>query len=550
MPKCSNLDSKSGTKTDRATEWSIPVVNHTWLEDCFVNWRNLSVGHEKYVRFSPTCDCSVFLGGKGMGRKVILEDAEQDIAPQGLAVPTGSIREVEEAIAVDENDLGTSSQHPNAKGGPEDVEMVDGDAPDVDEEMEVDVPPRPESAAKPSPTPMKRRRSGNSKPSAAEVTDSETPGRSALDSRQIQSQAEVAVPPRPGFATPKKDGTSSTAKVRRLASHTVVAAESPVSAKKQALIRARTHARKSATVFETEKEEDEEEEGEDEEEEGEDEEEEEERTSSMRPPLKKTQKRKRNESESDEEHEQLEQPTPGPSKPKSTKATQQRRAQDSSPPPAYLDDIPSRGRRSAAQKAGEKLKDIMPDVINFEKEMRRGNVVSEWDKANTQRERSEKKAKEKEKSKENAGEKLKERASKKRRSDVRYVTPALTHHPTLPYDLECSAKEEEEEGDDVPSTSKTKEVVVRIVTTKVQVPEDTKKVRSMRRNSLPHRCLLLPPGSDKTRCQIHRQAPGMHTFDRRRFRSNGKAVELYSGRSVHSPGRVAHQVCSQGALPT
>ena len=31
----------------KALSWSIPVVNHTCLEDCFVQWRNLTVGVEK-----------------------------------------------------------------------------------------------------------------------------------------------------------------------------------------------------------------------------------------------------------------------------------------------------------------------------------------------------------------------------------------------------------------------------------------------------------------------------------------------------------------------
>ena len=149
MLKCLNLDSKSGTKTDRATQWSIPVVNHTWLEDCFVNWRNLSVGHEKYVRFSPACDCSGFLGDKGIGRKVILDDAEQDVPAQDFAAPTGSIREVEEAIAVDENDVGTGSQPPRVNHEGEDVEMVDGDAPDLGVDMEVDVPSKLNRTASP-----------------------------------------------------------------------------------------------------------------------------------------------------------------------------------------------------------------------------------------------------------------------------------------------------------------------------------------------------------------------------------------------------------------
>ena len=155
----------------------------------------------------------------------------------------------------------------------------------------------------------------------------------------------------------------------------------------------------------------------------------------------------------------------------------------------------------------------MPDVINFEKQMKRGNVVGEWEKADTQKERSDKKAKE-EKSKENAREKVKERASKKRRSDVRYDSPVLISQPTLSYDLKCSTRGEEEEEDDLPSTSKTTEAVVRIMTTKVQVSEDTKKVWATFRDSLPHLCLPLTLGSDKTRCKIHRQTSGMHTFDR------------------------------------
>ena len=392
-----------------------------------------------------------------MGRKVILDDAEQDITTQDIPAPTGSIKEVEEAIAVDENDLGTTSQYPHNEDAAEDVDMAENDASDAGVDMEVDVSPKHERIANPLPIPQKRRRSGNAKPSTTEENDSRTPNRSGLTRRQNLSQLEVVVPPRPDYASSREDSTSST-KIKKSASRTLMAAESPVSAKKSTPVKVKTPARKSVAAVEEEK-----------------------RagpTSSKRPSPKKIQKRKRDESESEEEHERPEKPTSGPSKSKpsqSVRATQQRRAKESSPPPARLDDAPSRGRRFAAQKADEKLKDIMPDVINFEKQMKRGTVVSEWEKAQKEQERADKKVKEKGKSTENAGEKAKERAPKKRRSDVRYDPSELILQPTQPHHFKCSAKDEE---DDRTSTSKSTGAGVHIMTTKVTVSEDTKKVRS------------------------------------------------------------------------
>ncbi|KAG2338757.1 hypothetical protein BDR05DRAFT_918059 [Suillus weaverae] len=43
-------------KTQRAVAWSIPIVNHTWLEDCFITWKNLTVGVDKYILFPPGVD--------------------------------------------------------------------------------------------------------------------------------------------------------------------------------------------------------------------------------------------------------------------------------------------------------------------------------------------------------------------------------------------------------------------------------------------------------------------------------------------------------------
>ncbi|KAK2464910.1 hypothetical protein APHAL10511_002986 [Amanita phalloides] len=57
----------SGTKTTKAAAWSIPIVNHTWLEDCFVKWRNLTVGVEKYIIFPRGIDFAKMLGERGVG---------------------------------------------------------------------------------------------------------------------------------------------------------------------------------------------------------------------------------------------------------------------------------------------------------------------------------------------------------------------------------------------------------------------------------------------------------------------------------------------------
>jgi len=75
----------SGNKASKARNWSIPVVNHTWLEDCFIQWRNLSVGLEKYVVFPPGLDFSDHLGERGMQREAILETLPDLLAEMALS---------------------------------------------------------------------------------------------------------------------------------------------------------------------------------------------------------------------------------------------------------------------------------------------------------------------------------------------------------------------------------------------------------------------------------------------------------------------------------
>ncbi|KAG1767131.1 hypothetical protein EDD22DRAFT_876793 [Suillus occidentalis] len=105
-------------KTQRAVAWSIPIVNHTWLEDCFIAWKNLTVGVDRYILFPPGVDfgkmlmtpiggtsaSSVYMasggpvpGGRGVGPiDIDLEeqrDAEHRRGMVDEAEPTVSSRE-------------------------------------------------------------------------------------------------------------------------------------------------------------------------------------------------------------------------------------------------------------------------------------------------------------------------------------------------------------------------------------------------------------------------------------------------------------------------
>ncbi|CCM03482.1 uncharacterized protein FIBRA_05616 [Fibroporia radiculosa] len=135
----------SGTKTAKATSWSIPVVNHTWLEDCFVQWRALTPAREKYIIFPPGMDFSQLLADRGLGGRVGFEpgelealETENQAAPEreadvgrasalsGTANSARDAREVEKAVDGFDNVVGDVSI-----AGHLDVEMR------VDEDVEM-----------------------------------------------------------------------------------------------------------------------------------------------------------------------------------------------------------------------------------------------------------------------------------------------------------------------------------------------------------------------------------------------------------------------------
>ncbi|KAJ6625562.1 BRCT domain-containing protein [Mycena sp. CBHHK59/15] len=122
-----------GTKTAKALSWSIPVVHHTWLEDCFVQWRRLTVGVPKYIDFPPNLDFAPMLAERGVA--LTLEDLgaeeEEDIIAREKAAngrpPVGteaSAREVEGIlgdgdviIGDDEGGRRTRMQRPLSRRG-------------------------------------------------------------------------------------------------------------------------------------------------------------------------------------------------------------------------------------------------------------------------------------------------------------------------------------------------------------------------------------------------------------------------------------------------
>ncbi|OBZ79401.1 BRCT-containing protein 1 [Grifola frondosa] len=108
-----------GPKTTKAVGWSIPIVNHTWLEDCFVQWHSVTPARDKYIVFPPGVDFSTLLAERGVGRvgwepaeleALALEENEDDMlakSDKGPTAPSGtanSAREVENVVTIASDD--------------------------------------------------------------------------------------------------------------------------------------------------------------------------------------------------------------------------------------------------------------------------------------------------------------------------------------------------------------------------------------------------------------------------------------------------------------
>ncbi|KAJ7270110.1 hypothetical protein B0H12DRAFT_1094605 [Mycena haematopus] len=115
---------QSGSKTAKAAEWSIPVVNHTWLEDCFVRWQNLTPALQKYVAYPVGVDFSSLLGERGLGPG-IADIVAMEVAD---AYP-------EDAASEADND---TRRHHDSQNSADETEVEGGLMPPVDVDMDGD----------------------------------------------------------------------------------------------------------------------------------------------------------------------------------------------------------------------------------------------------------------------------------------------------------------------------------------------------------------------------------------------------------------------------
>lgn len=127
-------------------------MNHTWLEDCFIKWRNLTVGLEKYIGFAPNMDFSQLLGRRGVGRGVEdlgeLEREEMEDREYLQALQKAPIRTENSARDATEVAEYVTLPVPDADG---DVSM--NDAPAILSKPDREA--RSESASKEHPSPRK-----------------------------------------------------------------------------------------------------------------------------------------------------------------------------------------------------------------------------------------------------------------------------------------------------------------------------------------------------------------------------------------------------------
>nr|GAT60529.1 predicted protein [Mycena chlorophos] len=100
-----------GIKTEKALSWSIPVVNHVWLEDCFAQWLFLSPALSKYIHFPPHVDFTSMLAERGMLRSIddlAVEEKEDARRRNRERPPIGtdaSAKEVQSMLSAEDVDM-------------------------------------------------------------------------------------------------------------------------------------------------------------------------------------------------------------------------------------------------------------------------------------------------------------------------------------------------------------------------------------------------------------------------------------------------------------
>ncbi|KAK7057689.1 hypothetical protein R3P38DRAFT_2599145 [Favolaschia claudopus] len=198
----------TGSKTDKANEWSIPVVNHTWLEDCFILWKNLTPATQKYVTYPAGVDFAAIVGERGVGAdlaKIIDAEAKEQAEEDGEEGTTAHEEDTEMEDEPLHNDSQVSADESEVAGGltamDEDVDMDPGGGlpDDNDGRMSLDdEPPRRTRAAPPS-TPKSATKSPatpKSKPKSVATPTRLSPRKGM---RRLSPSPELSESPKPAI---------------------------------------------------------------------------------------------------------------------------------------------------------------------------------------------------------------------------------------------------------------------------------------------------------------------------------------------------------------
>lgn len=357
----------------RAQQWHIPIVNHTWLEDCFLEWKFRplgGVGTERYTLFPPNVNHMETLGKRGFlgysdcdPMTVLGEPPEPSTAVPSSAEPPVSqpVNRTEPSPPPAPLPTEPAPSHSNQN----DIVYIDGEPEDFDVQQDTrasgwlknagtktrirSTTPRKKKKAEPAPeppsskTPKRKQKTGPSDTETEEEVEMPadedddaalSPARSTRSKMGSAAKITTAAPLSRTVSdasplqkkTAPKSGTSATARSPLKRARTDVMVEVLITSRSPV-----PSERKAPPISKSSK--------------------------KPEPPAKRGKgKAKQVESEPASDDEQA-----------ATSSSKSDRAPTTAVPPG-------RARRTAAAKAEAQLRDVvMPDVANFQKSMKKAN---------------------------------------------------------------------------------------------------------------------------------------------------------------------------------
>ncbi|KAF7297862.1 hypothetical protein HMN09_01007000 [Mycena chlorophos] len=139
----------NGAKVQSAINFNVPVVNHIWLEDCFIQWKAVHLAAPKYVNYPSGIEISTLLGERGFGARV----------KETIDAEAAEVTESDQDEPLSQNGMEETEVDRLVAGGEDDVFLSEAQSPvdsvkarklvrvDSDIEMEDGTPPRDRSRA-------------------------------------------------------------------------------------------------------------------------------------------------------------------------------------------------------------------------------------------------------------------------------------------------------------------------------------------------------------------------------------------------------------------